>query len=202
MPLLESSTDTLWLWAGIGYLLGSIPFGIVLARLMGLGDLRKIGSGNIGATNVLRTGNKLAAGLTLLFDAGKGAVAVILARALAAEDATQVAALAAFLGHVFPVWLMFRGGKGVATFLGLFLALAFPLGIALCATWLVAAYATRYSSLAALITVATLPFWILGLGYGPLFMLGFVLTILVYLKHLSNIRRLRQGTESKIDLKL
>jgi glycerol-3-phosphate acyltransferase PlsY len=202
MPLLESSTDTLWLWAGIGYLLGSIPFGIVLARLMGLGDLRKIGSGNIGATNVLRTGNKLAAGLTLLFDAGKGAAAVILARALAAEDAAQVAALAAFLGHVFPVWLMFRGGKGVATFLGLFLALAFPLGIALCATWLVAAYATRYSSLAALITVATLPFWTLGLGYGPLFMLGFVLTILVYLKHVGNIRRLRQGTESKIDLKL
>ena len=202
MPMLESTVDTLWLWAGIGYLMGSIPFGIVLARVMGLGDLRKIGSGNIGATNVLRTGNKLAAGLTLLFDGGKGAAAVLLARFLAAEDAAQVAALAAFLGHVFPVWLMFRGGKGVATFLGLFLALAFPLGIALCATWLVAAYATRYSSLAALITVATLPFWTLGLGYGPLFMLGFVLTILVYLKHMGNIRRLRQGTESKIDLKL
>ncbi|MDH3264468.1 MAG: glycerol-3-phosphate acyltransferase, partial [Paracoccaceae bacterium] len=167
MPMLESTVDTLWLWAGIGYLMGSIPFGIVLARVMGLGDLRKIGSGNIGATNVLRTGNKLAAGLTLLFDGGKGAAAVLLARFLAAEDAAQVAALAAFLGHVFPVWLLFRGGKGVATFLGLFLALAYPLGIALCATWLVAAYATRYSSMAALITVATLPFWTLGLGYGP-----------------------------------
>jgi glycerol-3-phosphate acyltransferase PlsY len=201
MPMFESTADTLWLWAAIGYLLGSIPFGIVLAQVMGLGDLRKIGSGNIGATNVLRTGNKLAAALTLVFDAGKGAAAVLLARYLAAEDAAQVAALAAFIGHLFPVWLMFRGGKGVATFLGLFLALAWPVGIALCATWLVAAYATRYSSMAALITVATLPFWILGLGYGTTFVLGFLLTVLVYLKHLGNIKRLRAGTESKINLK-
>lgn len=202
MPMLQSTMDTLWLWAGLGYLLGSIPFGILVARAMGLGDLRKIGSGNIGATNVLRTGNKLAAALTLVLDGGKGAAAVILARATAAEDAAQIAALAAFLGHLYPVWLLFRGGKGVATFLGLFLALAFPLGIALCVTWLVAAFATRYSSLAALITVATLPFWTIGLGYGPLFVLGFLLTLFVYVKHLGNLKRLRLGTEPKIDLKL
>jgi glycerol-3-phosphate acyltransferase PlsY len=198
MPVLESSFDTLWLWALIGYALGSIPFGVLLTRALGLGDLRKIGSGNIGATNVLRTGNRAAAALTLLLDGGKGAAAVLLARAYAAEDAAQVAALAAFLGHLLPVWLLFRGGKGVATFLGIFLALAWPVGIGLCLTWLAAAAGTRYSSLAAMIMLATLPFWIIGLGRGEVFILGFLLTALIYLRHMGNLKRLREGKEPKI----
>ena len=129
-----------------GYLLGSVPFGMVMARVMGLGNLRDIGSGNIGATNVLRTGNKKAAFLTLVFDAGKGAVAVVLARFLLGETAAQLAGFAAFLGHLFPVWLRFKGGKGVATFLGLSLALSFPVGFAACMTWLVTALIVRISS--------------------------------------------------------
>ena len=132
MPLLETSIAGLVVWALIGYVLGSIPFGMVLARIMGLGNLREVGSGNIGATNVLRTGNKTAAFLTLVLDGAKGAVAVLLARAFAGEDAAQIAGLAAFLGHCFPVWLGFRGGKGVATFLGIILALAWPIGLACC----------------------------------------------------------------------
>ena len=123
MPEILSSVPTLGLWGVIGYLLGSIPFGMVLAAVMGLGNLRDIGSGNIGATNVLRTGSKKAAALTLILDGGKAAVAVLLARAFAGEDAAQLAGLAAFVGHCFPVWLKFKGGKGVATFLGLLLAL-------------------------------------------------------------------------------
>ena len=137
---------TLILWAVIGYLLGSIPFGIVITRALGLGDLRKIGSGNIGATNVLRTGNKPAALATLLLDSGKGAIAVLLARALAGQDAALIAGAAAFLGHLYPVWLGFRGGKGVATFLGTLLALAWPVGLAACATWAVAAAIGRRQS--------------------------------------------------------
>ena len=128
----------------LGYLLGSIPFGVLITRALGLGDLRGIGSGNIGATNVLRTGNKAAAAATLVLDAGKGAVAVLLARALFGETAAMVAGFAAFLGHCFPVWLRFRGGKGVATFLGLTIALAWPAGLAACATWLATAFAFRY----------------------------------------------------------
>ena len=124
---------TLILWAAIGYLLGSIPFGIVITRALGLGDLRQIGSGNIGATNVLRTGNKPAALATLLLDSGKGAIAVLLARALAGEDAAMISGAAAFLGHLYPVWLGFKGGKGVATFLGTILALDWRLGLAACA---------------------------------------------------------------------
>ena len=135
MPVLETTLAGLLLWALIGYLLGSVPFGLVIARLLGLGDLRKIGSGNIGATNVLRTGNRPAALATLILDSFKGAIAVLIARWLAAEDAAQLAGLMAFLGHCFPIWLGFKGGKGVATFLGLLLGLAFPLGLAACATW-------------------------------------------------------------------
>jgi glycerol-3-phosphate acyltransferase PlsY len=197
MPVFESTSDTLLLWAAIGYLLGSIPFGIVLARVMGLGDLRKIGSGNIGATNVLRTGNKLAAFLTLVLDGGKGAAAVLLARALAADDAAQVAALGAFLGHLFPIWLGFRGGKGVATFLGIFLALNWQIGIGLCLVWLLVAVVTRYSSLAALGSVASLPVMIYFLDLS-LLALGFALSIPIYIRHADNIRRLRAGTESRI----
>src|SRR6056297_2688272 len=139
MPEIVTSLPVLGLWALIGYLVGSVSAGLVMARLFGLGDLRRIGSGNIGATNVLRTGNRPAAALTLALDAGKGAIAVLLARAFVAGDAVQLAGLAAFLGHCFPVWLGFRGGKGVATFLGTLLALFWPLGLAACATWAVMA---------------------------------------------------------------
>ena len=146
MPPIDTAPTLLAVAAVFGYLLGSIPFGVVMARAFGLGNLRDIGSGNIGATNVLRTGSKPAAALTLVLDGAKGAAAVLLARALGAgPDAVQLAGLAAFLGHCYPVWLGFRGGKGVATFLGLWLALAWPVGLACCATWLAAAALTRLS---------------------------------------------------------
>jgi len=201
MPLIETSMTTLALWAVLGYLLGSIPFGMVVSRVMGLGNLRDIGSGNIGATNVLRTGSKKAAILTLLLDGGKGAVAVLLARALAGEDAAQIAALASFLGHCYPVWLGFKGGKGVATFLGILLALAWPVGLACCATWLVAAAISRTSSLAALVAAGTSTGWMLILNHGTAFFLGVILTCLIYWRHRSNISRLRAGTEPKIGQK-
>lgn len=201
MPYLEGASAVLVLWAIIGYLLGSIPFGILLSRAMGLGDLRQIGSGNIGATNVLRTGNKAAAALTLLLDGAKGAVAVLLARALAAEDAAQIAALAAFVGHCFPIWLRFRGGKGVATFIGIVLALAWPLGLAVCATWLVVASLFRYSSLAALLAAGFSPLLAVLTGHGSVTVLCLVLGILIYIRHAGNILRLRAGTETKIGQK-
>lgn len=181
-----------------GYLLGSVPFGIVMARLFGLGDLRRIGSGNIGATNVLRTGNRLAAALTLVGDAGKGAAAVLLVRALAAPEAAQLAGVAAFLGHCYPVWLGFRGGKGVATFLGTLLALAWPVGIAACATWLLTAAITRISSLAALGAAATAPLWAVVLGPAATVAAAAGLAALVFLRHRENIARLRAGTEPRI----
>ncbi len=198
MPELLSSTPMLVLWGVIGYLLGSIPFGMVLARVMNLGDLRQVGSGNIGATNVLRTGNKVAAALTVLLDGAKGAVAVLLARLLAGEDAAQVAALTAFLGHCFPVWLKFRGGKGVATFLGLMLALAWPVGIACCLTWLFGAVVTRISSLAAIYAAALSTIWLVVLGYKEMLFLGMALTLLIFARHWQNILRIRKGTEPKI----
>jgi acyl phosphate:glycerol-3-phosphate acyltransferase len=201
MPLIETSASLLILWAVIGYLLGSIPFGMVLTRIMGLGNLREIGSGNIGATNVLRTGSKTAAALTLLLDGGKGAVAVLLARAMAGEDAAQLAGLMAMLGHCYPVWLKFQGGKGVATYIGLVLALAWPVGLAVCATWLVAAAASRISSLAALAAAATSTFWMVLLGEGQAMLMGVVLTLLIFWRHRANISRLRAGTEPKIGRK-
>jgi glycerol-3-phosphate acyltransferase PlsY len=202
MPEFVTSQGMLLLTAVLGYLLGSIPFGVVVTRLMGLGDLRQIGSGNIGATNVLRTGNKGAALATLLLDGGKGALAVLLARWLVgAEDAAQVAALAAFLGHLFPVWLGFKGGKGVATFLGLFLALDWQVGILLCLTWLVAALVLRYSSVAALISAASAGLWVLWRTDGSLLILAFLLTVLVYVRHSANLARLKAGTEPKIGQK-
>ena len=189
---------TLALAAVLGYLLGSVPFGMLIARALGLGDLRSIGSGNIGATNVLRTGNKGAALATLVLDGGKGAVAVLLARAVAGEDAAMVAGLAAFLGHLFPVWLGFRGGKGVATFLGVTLALAFPAGLAACLTWLATALAFRFSSLAALVAAASGPVWLWLWGPPHAVWLGLGLAALVLVRHQANIRRLLDGSEPKI----
>jgi len=198
VPVIESSDLALALVAAMAYLLGSVPFGLVMAWAFGLGDLRRIGSGNIGATNVLRTGNRLAAALTLIGDAGKGGAAVLAARALVAEDAAQVAGLAAFLGHLFPVYLNFRGGKGVATFLGVLLALAWPVGLAACGTWLAAAALLRYSSLAALAAAAAAPLWALALGRPEVVILGLFLAALVFVTHRGNIRRLAAGTEPKI----
>jgi acyl phosphate:glycerol-3-phosphate acyltransferase len=189
---------TLALTALLAYLLGSIPFGVLITRALGLGDLRAIGSGNIGATNVLRTGNKAAAAATLLLDAGKGAAAVLLARHFAGETAAMVAGLAAFLGHLFPVWLGFRGGKGVATFLGVTLALAWPAGLAACATWLAVAFAFRFSSLAALVAAAATPLWLALLGRSDAVWLGLALAALVFLRHHANIRRLLAGAEPRI----
>jgi len=201
MPVIEASAPLLALWTGLGYLLGSVPFGLLLARWLGLGNLRQIGSGNIGATNVLRTGSKGAAAATLLLDGAKGAVAVLMARALAGEDAAQVAGLAAFLGHCFPVWLGFRGGKGVATFLGLMLALAWPVGVDCCLTWAVVVAATRTSSMGALMAAALSTIWIFVLGYPQVFALGVGLTLLVFARHRANIARLRAGAEPKIGQK-
>ena len=201
MPEILSSPATLTLWAAIGYLLGSIPFGMVLARLMGLGDLRKIGSGNIGATNVLRTGNKAAAAGTLILDGAKGAVAVLLARALAGEDAAQLAGLAAFVGHCYPVWLRFRGGKGVATFLGVLLALAWPVGLLVCATWILGTAVTRISSVGALTAAMSCTIWAFFMARVDLLVLCTVMTVLVYWRHRANLARLRAGTEPRIGQK-
>ncbi|WP_416061078.1 glycerol-3-phosphate 1-O-acyltransferase PlsY [Pseudooceanicola antarcticus] len=198
MPEITSSALTLLMAGGLGYLLGSVPFGIVIARLFGLGDLRQIGSGNIGATNVLRTGNKLAALLTLVLDSGKGAAAVLIARALAGEDAVQLAGFAAFLGHCFPVWLGFRGGKGVATFLGTLLAFYFPAGLAACATWLVMALVFRISSLSALTAAAAMPVWLWALDRPQAVLWALALAVLIFIRHAANIRRLLKGEEPRI----
>lgn len=201
MPDIVTSQGLLLLTAVLGYLLGSIPFGVLVTRAMGLGDLRQIGSGNIGATNVLRTGNRAAALATLLLDGGKGALAVLLARWLLAEDAAQVAGLAAFLGHLFPVWLGFRGGKGVATFLGVLLALNWIVGAAVCLTWLLAAALGRVSSVAALVAAAGSALWILALTDGSLLLLALVLTLLIYVRHWENLKRIKAGTEPRIGQK-
>jgi glycerol-3-phosphate acyltransferase PlsY len=199
MPDLVSPPSLLLLWAGFGYLLGSIPFGVVITRMMGLGDLRAIGSGNIGATNVLRTGNKAAALATLILDGAKGALAVLLARALAGPgDVVQLAGFMAFLGHCFPVWLGFRGGKGVATFLGTLLALFWPLGLAACATWAATAALFRISSLAALVAAALSPLWAVLLGRPDLAALACGLAALILLRHRANIARLLAGAEPRI----
>jgi glycerol-3-phosphate acyltransferase PlsY len=201
MPDFSSGATLLILVATASYLLGSIPFGIVITRALGLGDLRQIGSGNIGATNVLRTGNRAAAAATLILDAAKGAVAVLLARALAGPDAAQVAALFAFLGHLYPIWLGFRGGKGVATFLGTLLALAWPVGLAACATWALTAAVSRISSLSALVAAGLAPVWLLIFGRGQMLVLVVILAALVFLRHGANIARLRAGTEPRIGAK-
>jgi glycerol-3-phosphate acyltransferase PlsY len=198
MPDITATPLALILVAVLAYLLGSIPFGVVITRALGLGDLRAIGSGNIGATNVLRTGHKGAAAATLILDAAKGGVAVLIARAIVGPDAAQVAGLFAFLGHLYPVWLGFKGGKGVATFLGTLLALAWPVGLAACATWLATAALTRYSSLSALVAAVLSPVWALVLGQGAIAVLAILLAALVVLRHTANIARLRAGTEPRI----
>lgn len=201
MPPLDATPLMLLLCALLGYGLGSVASGLILARVMRLGDLRAIGSGNIGATNVLRTGNKSAAALTLIFDALKGLVAVLLGRMIAGEAGAQVAGLLALLGHCYPVWLGFRGGKGVATFLGVWLALAWPVGLACCATWLAVAWARKVSSLAALVAAGSAVIWAAVLGYGGAAVLALVLATLVFWRHRANIARLRSGTEPKIGSK-
>ncbi|ABD56823.1 acyl-phosphate glycerol-3-phosphate acyltransferase [Jannaschia sp. CCS1] len=198
IPLIETSALLLGLTALLAYLLGSVPFGIMMARLFGLGDLRSVGSGNIGATNVLRTGNKLAAFLTLVLDAGKGAIAVFLARALLGEDAAQLAGFAAFLGHCFPVFLGFKGGKGVATFLGTLLALAWPIGLAACAIWAITAAVFRMSSLAALVAAALSPLAAFTLGLPSAVVFCAALATLIFLRHRGNISRIAKGQEPKI----
>ncbi|WP_439137085.1 glycerol-3-phosphate 1-O-acyltransferase PlsY [Planktotalea sp.] len=198
MPIIETSVLALLIWAVLGYLFGSVPFGVLISRLMGLGNLRDIGSGNIGATNVLRTGSKPAAFATLVLDGAKGAIAALIARAVAGEDAAQVAGLMALIGHCYPIWLKFNGGKGVATFLGLLLALSLPVGTACCATWVAIAALKRISSLAALAAAGTSTFWMTLLGYSEGFVMGVILTTLIFWRHRSNITRLRAGTEPKI----
>jgi len=186
------------LFAALGYLLGSIPFGVVLTRAAGLGDVRKIGSGNIGATNVLRTGNKALAAATLFLDGAKGAVAVLLAAWLGPPEAVPLAGLAVVLGHVFPVWLGFRGGKGGATGIGVFLAASWPLGFLACAIWLTVAFFARRSSLATLAAFGAAPVLALGLESSPVALMALGIAVLVFWRHRDNILRLRAGTEPRI----
>jgi glycerol-3-phosphate acyltransferase PlsY len=185
----------------VGYLLGSIPFGLIFSWLAGAGDVRKIGSGNIGATNVLRTGKKWAAAATLVFDAGKGAAAVLIARRYGPELAVVAAALGAFLGHVFPLWLKFRGGKGVATFLGMTLALYWPAGLLAAATWAAAAAIWRISSLSALIAALATPIYFALFGQYPYALTALVLALLILFTHRENIARLLRGQEPRIGKK-
>ncbi len=185
-----------------GYLLGSIPFGVIVTRLGGAGDVRQIGSGSIGATNVLRTGRRDLAFFTLLGDGGKGIVAVLVARALWGEPAGALAGAFAFVGHLFPVWLGFRGGKGVATFFGIMLAAAWPVGVAAAVTWLVVAALFRISSLAGLTTAALAPIYAYLLHSGrPIIALALFTAVLIYSRHHENIRRLMKGEETKIGAK-
>lgn len=189
--------------AAIGYVLGSIPFGLLLTRLAGLGDIRNVGSGNIGATNVLRTGHKGLAALTLLLDALKGTLAVLVGYAVGARfglavDGSLIAGLAAFLGHLFPAWLGFKGGKGVATYIGVIGGLAWPGAVVFCAVWLATALLTRYSSASALAASVATPLALLGLGHLPEALLALLMTLLLLWKHAGNIKRLLNGEEPRI----
>ncbi len=183
------------------YLIGSIPFGLVLTRLAGLGDVRRIGSGNIGATNVLRTGNKTLAAATLVLDGGKGTFAVAVGAAYWGPDIAIAAALGVLTGHLVPVWLRFRGGKGVATGLGILLALAWPVGIAVCLTWLAVAGIFRYSSLSALAASASAPFYAWWLADPQTMEFAAFIAVVIWLTHAGNIRRLVRGEETRIGKK-
>jgi glycerol-3-phosphate acyltransferase PlsY len=191
----------------VGYLLGSIPFGVIATRLGGAGDIRKVGSGNIGATNVLRTGRRDLAAITLVGDGGKGAVAALLAHALAgrvgaADDALLLSALAggsAFFGHLFPVWLRFKGGKGMATFFGVMLVVAWPVGLMSGATWIAVAVLFRFSSLSALAAAALAPFYALAIhAGGPVVVLATAMAAAIFIRHRENIARLIKGEEPRI----
>jgi glycerol-3-phosphate acyltransferase PlsY len=182
----------------IGYLLGSIPFGLIITRLAGTADIREIGSGNIGATNVLRTGRKGLAALTLVCDMLKGTLAVIVVARLGGVDAALAAGLGAFLGHLFPLWLKFKGGKGVATYIGLLIGLAWPAALIFGAIWLIVAAVSRYSSLAALIASALTPLALWFLGQPNIAALFLALSVLLWVMHRANIGRLLNGSEGKI----
>jgi glycerol-3-phosphate acyltransferase PlsY len=194
------TSPTVWYLAALvfGYLLGSIPFGVILTRLAGTQDLRTIGSGNIGATNVLRTGRKGLAAATLLGDALKGTAAVLIARHFGGANAALLAGAGAFLGHLFPVWLGFKGGKGVATYIGILLGLSWPSALFFCVVWLVAAAIFRYSSLSALIASALTPLFLWFTATPAMTALIAALTVLLWIKHRENIARLLNGTEGKI----
>jgi glycerol-3-phosphate acyltransferase PlsY len=187
--------------AALGYFLGSIPFGLVLTKLAGTQDIRTIGSGNIGATNVLRTGRKGLAAATLLLDALKGTIAVIVAGNVGGPDAAMVAGLFAFLGHLFPIWLGFKGGKGVAVYIGIMLGLFWPAALIFCMAWLACAFASRYSSFAALTASVITPIFLWWAKAPHLAVLATVLTALLWFMHRENIRRLQAGTEGKIGAK-
>ena len=199
IPELELGLMNIFLVILFAYLIGSIPFGIIISRIMGLGNLRDIGSGNIGATNVLRTGNKLAAILTLIFDLLKGAIAVIITYYIFNDTTAQIAALSSFLGHCFPIWLKFKGGKGVATFIGISLALYWPAGILICLTWVLTAFLSRISSLSALISSLSSILWVWILGVPSAVFVMTVLTILIWYRHIENIKRIIKNTEPKIN---
>jgi glycerol-3-phosphate acyltransferase PlsY len=205
-----AATPLLLVALALGYLLGSIPFGLLLTRLAGLGDIRSIGSGNIGATNALRTGNRWVAVGTLIGDAGKGALAVYIAGLLAMQASPDsvnttwmlgLAALGAFAGHLYPVWLGFMGGKGVSTFIGILLALYWPVGLLFCATWIIVALTSRYSSLSALVAALLTPVYLAWLNQWDLIGLSVILVALIYIAHRDNIRRLLAGEESRIGQK-
>lgn len=189
-----------WFWLIFGYVLGSIPFGLLLTRAAGAGDLRQIGSGNIGTTNVLRTGRKGLAAATLLLDMGKGAAAVLLARHFF-DSAAALAGIGAFLGHLYPVWLKFHGGKGVATMLGIALAFSWPAGLAFAAVWLLAAFITRYSSMGGMSGAVAAPVTAAIMGELNAAFLFAGMAVLVLWKHRDNIGRLLKGTETKIGQK-
>ena len=197
-PDLNLSFTTIIAVASLAYLMGSIPFGMVIVKVMGLGNLREIGSGNIGATNVLRTGNKLAAFLTVVFDAGKGVVAVLLASCFFGETAAQIAGIFAFLGHLYPIWLKFKGGKGVAVFLGILLAINFWAGLVICLSWLATAIVVRISSASALVASVLAPVWLYLIDTKSGVLMATMLAILIWIKHIENIKRILQGTEPKI----
>jgi glycerol-3-phosphate acyltransferase PlsY len=205
---METLAGAVWLTLGLivvgGYLLGSIPFGLIATRLGGAGDIRQIGSGNIGATNVLRSGRKDLAAITLIGDAGKGAVAVLLAHLLTHGNAAAVALAggSAFVGHLFPVWLKFNGGKGVATFYGVLLSAAFPVGALAALTWIAMAFLFRFSSLAALTAAALAPLFAFAVDAPrPMIVLGLVMAVLIFIRHHQNIRRLLKGEEPRIGAK-
>jgi glycerol-3-phosphate acyltransferase PlsY len=185
----------------LGYLLGSIPFGLILTRLAGTQDLRSIGSGNIGATNVLRTGRKGLAATTLICDALKGTLAVVIAGYIGGPNAALLAALGAFLGHLFPLWLNFKGGKGVAVYIGVLIGLFWPAAVAFCVVWLAVAAISRYSSLSALVASVVTPIFLWWFGHPALAALFGVLTLLLFYAHRENIGRLRAGTEGRIGQK-